>query len=109
MPNGYGFGFRGVSPPWPYVGRGRGGLPRCWYPGAVGASTYWPGPGSYPFYGGAWGPSYYGSASVPGTMPYPPPMTQEQEVSFLKEQAGAMKGQLDEIEARLKELSVGEE
>jgi hypothetical protein len=32
MPNGFGggFGFRGWSPPWPYVGRGRGGLPRCW-------------------------------------------------------------------------------
>ena len=40
MPNGYGrgfggrgwgFGFRGSSPPWPYVGLGRGGLPRCGY------------------------------------------------------------------------------
>ncbi len=28
---GYGFGFRGSVPPWPYVGRGRGGLPRCGY------------------------------------------------------------------------------
>jgi len=28
-----GYGFRGFSPAWPYVGRGRGGLPRCWYPG----------------------------------------------------------------------------
>ncbi|MFC2062459.1 hypothetical protein ACFLS8_00710 [Chloroflexota bacterium] len=26
-----GFGFRGSSPSWPYVGRGRGGLPRCRY------------------------------------------------------------------------------
>lgn len=26
---GMGFGFRGISPPWPYVGRG--GLPRCGY------------------------------------------------------------------------------
>jgi len=26
---GRGFGFRGYSPAWPYVGRGRGGLPRC--------------------------------------------------------------------------------
>lgn len=30
MPFGRGFGFRGWSPPWPYVGFGRGGLPRCW-------------------------------------------------------------------------------
>ncbi|MDP2917033.1 MAG: DUF5320 family protein [Dehalococcoidia bacterium] len=28
---GTGLGFRGSSPPWPYVGRGRGGLPRCGY------------------------------------------------------------------------------
>ena len=32
MPNGFGkgFGVRGWEPPWPFVGRGRGGLPRCW-------------------------------------------------------------------------------
>jgi hypothetical protein len=30
---GAGYGFRGFSPPWPYYGRGRGGLPRCAYPG----------------------------------------------------------------------------
>lgn len=29
---GAGMGFRGGSPPWPYIGRGRGGLPRCRYP-----------------------------------------------------------------------------
>ena len=28
---GYRGGFRGTSPPWPYIGVGRGGLPRCWY------------------------------------------------------------------------------
>jgi len=27
------FGFRGLSPSWPYFGRGRGGLPRCANPG----------------------------------------------------------------------------
>ena len=32
---GSGFGFRGASPAWPYVGRGRGGLPRCQYTGAA--------------------------------------------------------------------------
>ena len=30
---GAGFGFGGSSPPWPYFGRGRGGLPRCAHPG----------------------------------------------------------------------------
>lgn len=35
---GYGgFGFRGTSPPWPYIGRGRGGYARCAYPGFLGA------------------------------------------------------------------------
>lgn len=28
---GCGFRFRGATPPWPYIGVGRGGLPRCWY------------------------------------------------------------------------------
>ena len=32
---GSGFGFRGNSPDWPYVGRGRGRLPRCHHPGIV--------------------------------------------------------------------------
>jgi len=30
---GRGFGFRGSCPPAPYTGVGRGGLPRCHYPG----------------------------------------------------------------------------
>jgi len=43
MPNGFnrGFGFGGWSPPWPFVGRGRGGFPRCWgYTGVP--SPYYP-------------------------------------------------------------------
>jgi hypothetical protein len=32
---GAGMGFRGNSPPYPCVGRGRGGLPRCQYPGVA--------------------------------------------------------------------------
>lgn len=36
---GYGFDFRGASPDWPYIGRGRGGLPRCWYPGLKGGTS----------------------------------------------------------------------
>ena len=94
MPYGYGFGFRGSSPPWPYVGRGKGGLPRCWSPGAAMAPSYAP-----VFYGGypAWGPA-----------PYAPQMTQEQELGFLKEEASALTRQLGEIEARIKELETKE-
>jgi hypothetical protein len=35
-----GFGFRGASPAWPYVGRGRGGYARCAYPGFYDAPAY---------------------------------------------------------------------
>jgi hypothetical protein len=41
-PRGIGGGFRGAGSrgyfsPWPYVGRGRGGYARYWYPGFAGA------------------------------------------------------------------------
>ena len=78
---GAGFGFRGASPPWPYVGRGRGGLPRCGYPGIAMASSF--------------------QAAAPL---YTSQMTQEQEMGWLKSQAEAMKEQLEEIEDRIREL-----
>ena len=77
---GRGFGFRGVSPSWPYVGRGRGGLPRCWHPGL------------------------WGGANYPTPVPYWPAPTHEEELGFLKDQADVMKRQLDDIESRIKEL-----
>jgi len=91
---GSGFGFRGASPPWLYVGRGRGGLPRCWYPGAFISPGYASG-----FYGGypAW-----------GAMPYPPQATTEQEMDFLREEANAVRRQLEDIEARIKEFEAKE-
>jgi hypothetical protein len=96
---GMGFGFRGSSPPWPYVGLGRGGLPRCGYflSGAAGAPAAWPyqPPSPYPF---------YAAPSAPGAAPFAPPMTKEQEIGFLKEQAEAIKGQLEQIESRIQEL-----
>ncbi len=129
MPNGYGygrgfgrggwgFGFRGSSPPWPYVGLGRGGLPRCGYflSGAAGM----PAPPGYPSYGNPWAMPYYGEMAYPGAMPYgyagapmgtmpgadpyAPQMTREQELDFLRSQAEAIKGQLEQIDARIKEL-----
>ena len=78
----YGFGFRGASPPWPYVGRGRGGLPRCWYPGLWGGVAPYPAPFS----------------------PYAPAPTREEELGFLKEQAEIVRRQLEEIERRIQEL-----
>jgi hypothetical protein len=127
MPNGYGrgfgrggwgFGFRGSSPPWPYVGLGRGGLPRCGYflSGAAGM----PAPPGYPPYASPWATPYYGEMAYPGAMaygyagaptggmpgaaPYAPQMTREQELDFLRSQAEAIKEQLEQIDARIKEL-----
>lgn len=76
---GRGFGFRGASPPWPYIGRGRGGLPRCWYPGLWGVWTY-----GYPY-------GYQG-------------YTKEQELSYLKSQADLIREELNQIEARIRQL-----
>ena len=125
MPNGYGrgfgrggggwgVGFRGSSPPWPYIGVGRGGLPRCGY-FFSGAGT----PG-YPSYGGPWAMPYYGGmaytgampygyagtsvGAVPGAGPYTPQMTREQELDFLRNQAEAIKEQLEQINARMRDL-----
>lgn len=76
---GAGFGFRGTSPPWPYVGRGRGGLPRCRYPGTVAAPPNTPA-------------SAY------------PPLTRREELDWLKRRAEAVKTELDRIETRIKGL-----
>ena len=101
---GMGFGFRGSSPPWPYVGRGRGGLPRCGYffSGAAATPTAWSYQQSpYPWYAGV--------PPITGATPFAPQMTKEQELDFLKEQAEAIKEQLEQIEARMQELSSSSE
>jgi len=125
MPNGYGrgfgrggggwgFGFRGSSPPWPYVGLGRGGLPRCGYflSGAAGM----PAPQGYPSYGSPGAAPYYGGMAYPGATPYgyagapmgadpyAPQMSREQELDFLRNQAGELESELDVIMKRLDEL-----
>jgi NAD-dependent dihydropyrimidine dehydrogenase PreA subunit len=78
---GAGFGFRGYSPFWPYFGRGRGGLPRCWYPGL---------PGTVILYGA---PTPYWTAP-----------TQEEELVLLKNQTYTTKRQLEDIKRRIREL-----
>jgi hypothetical protein len=78
---GAGFGFRGSCPPLPYVGRGRGGLPRCWYPGVAAAFPY-----------------------AHSATPYAPGAAQQQELDFLKEEAEAMKQHMEDVETRIKEL-----
>ena len=99
MPNrGRGFGFRGSSPPWPYVGLGRGGLPRCGYfLSSAGAPAAWP-------YQQSPSPFYAGAPSASGYAPFAPQMTKEQELGSLQEQAEAIKEQLDQIEGRMRDL-----
>jgi len=127
MPNGYGrgfgrggwgFGFRGSSPPWPFVGLGRGGLPRCGYflSKAVGmpvppAYPSYDRPGAMPYGGAAYPEAMpygsYGGAPMgiaPGVNPYAPQMSREQELDFLRNQAGALESELDVIRKRLEEL-----
>jgi len=83
---GRGIGFRGTTPPWPYVGRGRGGLPRCGY--------------------------YFSRDQVPSMNPqvnqgissyYGTPGGNE-ELNYLKYQAEVMKKQLEQIELRINDL-----
>ena len=93
---GMGFGFRGSSPPWHYVGRGRGGLPRCgYYLGGAGV----PAPRPYQSQ-----PFDTGIPSATRYAPYAPRMTREEELNYMKDQAEAIKGQLDEIESRMHDL-----
>ena len=85
-----GFGFQGVSPPWPYVGRGRGGLPRCQYYGGFTA------PANVPVFSSnysGWDPQSSSSR-----------MSKDQELVFLKEATNALRRQQEEIEARLREI-----
>jgi hypothetical protein len=81
---GAGLGFRGSSPPYPYIGRGRGGLPRCQYPGAAVSFRDRPFP------------------------TYPAQMTRDQELELLKRQAGDFKKELDRIESQIRDLEASE-
>ena len=92
---GWGFGFRGVSPPWPYVGIGRGGLPRCGYfLSGAGAPPPWP-----------YQPPFYGrEPESPRYAPFAPQMNREEELDYLRNEAEAVKEQLDQIESRMRDL-----
>ena len=92
---GMGLGFRGSSPPWPYVGIGRGGLPRCWTYGGYGGPVPGYALSPYPPAPGPW-------ASGRGS--YGAPSSQEDEVRFLKDQGDMIREELEAIDARIKEL-----
>ena len=109
---GMGFGFRGSSPPWPYVGIGRGGLPRCGYflNGAPGAPAQLPfqqtGYPVNPGFGAGQSsyPPYAASSSTFGSAPFASQVTPEQELDFLRNQAEVIGEQLEQIETRMRDL-----
>jgi len=49
-------------------------------------------------------PYYEAGPTTPGAVPFAPRMTREEELDFLKNQAQAMRGQLEQIEARVQKL-----
>jgi hypothetical protein len=89
---GSGMAFRGMSPPWPYVGRGRGGLPRCGYYYGSAVLPYQP-----TAYAGTFAASDYSqhSTTAAGSV---------DELGLLKDRAETLKKQLSQIEVRLQEL-----
>jgi len=95
MPYGRGFRFKGWSPGWPYVGRGRGGLPRCW--------AYGPYPYGADFALGFSGPTpWYGSP--PMAPEFGLPMPPEQEKQMLQYQVAFLRDQMNQISKRIEEL-----
>ena len=70
-------------------------MPRCGYfLSGAGAPAPWP-----------YQPTFQqGMPATPGYEPYAPEMTKDDELSYLKDQAEAIKGQLGEIESRMHDL-----
>ena len=82
-------GGRGFCSPW---GRGRGMYKSYGFGWGRG-------------FGPGWGQAYQAPYPYAPTMnPYAPPMSREQELGLLRDQAEAAKGQLEQIEARMREL-----
>ncbi len=111
-------GFDGTGPGGmgPMTGGGRGfcnpaGTSRGWF-GRGGGRGFGRGQGwgfglGRGFGRRSWGPTYYDApyaAAPPMGNPYAPPMSREQEVDFLQNQAQAIKEELESIEARINDL-----
>jgi len=95
--------YRGWPSPWgPPMGMDPyGGMPQMPYyppPGGYGA----PGMSSPPYGQPNYPPP--GGYGAPGMSPFAPPMAPEQEINFLRDQAQMLKQQMDQIDARIKEL-----
>ena len=83
--------YGGWFPPWgPPVGMG--------YPMSGPWGHPYAGMGQMPYYPPA------GGFGEPWMTPFGPPMAPEQEIAFLRDQAQMLKEQMDQIDARIKEL-----
>jgi len=112
-PMGMGYPMEG---PWAYP---YGGMPQMPYyppPGGYGTPEMspfgqpnYPPPGGFGTQGMSQMPYYPppGGYGAPGMSPYGPPMAPEQEINFLRDQAQMLKQQMDQIDARIKELEKG--
>jgi len=67
---------------------------------------YYPPPGAYEGPEMAQTPYYPPPAgyAAPGMSPFGPPMTPDQEIAYLRDQAQMLKEQMDQIDGRIKEL-----
>lgn len=95
----------------PMTGRGLGFCATGWPAGAYTAARPWSIPRAGLAYRrgmrGGWMPyPYYGGmpAVAPGMTPFAPEMSREEELEFLKDQANAVKEQLEQIEQRMRDL-----
>jgi len=94
MPGFDGTGPRGMGP---MTGGGRGFCGSRGFGAAYRPYGAFPGRGyDYPSYSTGWGNRY--------AAPFTPQMNRDQELGFLKEQAQAMKSQLEQIESRIQQL-----
>jgi len=116
---GYPYGGMGQMPYYPPPG-GYGtpemspfGQPNYPPPGGFGAPgmsqmPYYPPPGGYgaPEMSPSGQPNYPppGGFGAPGMSPFGPPIAPDQEINYLRDQAQMLKQQMDQIDARIKEL-----
>lgn len=95
-------GGRGFCSPWGIGASNRAGIapsfPRIPYPFHRGSAPYT----------GSWGMPY-GAAVAPGAVPFAPRVTREQELDFLRNEAEAVREQLEQIEARIQSLTSEDE
>jgi len=86
------------------LGRGRGFSPYGYYGlGRFPSRPYAP----YPMYGSSGTMPYsfpQAPGTAPGVAPFAPGASPEQELSFLRSQASALKNQIDQTNSRIKEL-----